>query len=301
MHKHLSEMEIWKSNFVLKVMIVAAIICLSGFAHADLGLVNADSGLNFRVTPNGRRITALPSGYHVDIIGHWGRWTRVRIANGQIGYVYSKYITPFKKPRSYLLPVAGHPVHFLRPNAFVQSSRLPNPPPLLSLYHIQSRPTEQATEAAFCPQCQAYRRTRSLGRLRRQSREIHRVAAAAIPRDTKSAPIMAPFLRALHQCAPGCSYRSLGIWGDARHQHERSCHNSGSAVDVGGLICHGRVYAANYNAGSSTRFGRFVSCLRRHRNLYVIYGHGGRGNHMRHAHVSLRSCEHNGIGKIRTR
>lgn len=107
------------------------------------------------------------------------------------------------------------------------------------------------------------------------------------------APILAPFTNAFNQCAPGCTYTNWGIWGDMRHQHKHSCHNSGSAVDVHAIRCGG----ANYAAGTS-RFNGFVSCMHGRNGLYTIYGNG---EHRHHAHISLESCEVGQQGKIRTR
>lgn len=131
----------------------------------------------------------------------------------------------------------------------------------------------------------------------RQASEIARAAEAGGPISTivqgRHAPIMRPFTLALRECAPGCTYDSWGVWGDARHQRRRSCHNTGNAIDVPAIRCGGR----RYNA-STSRFRNFVGCVRGKHGLYTIFGSG---DHKQHVHISLRSCEINGIGKVRVR
>ncbi len=107
------------------------------------------------------------------------------------------------------------------------------------------------------------------------------------------APIMPQFLAAFDQCAPGCKYIDWGVWGDRRHQMHRSCHNSGSAIDIHGIRCGGKKITAG-----SAGFSQFVRCMQGHSSLFIIFG---RNPHRHHAHISLRSCEVGGRGKIRTR
>lgn len=111
-----------------------------------------------------------------------------------------------------------------------------------------------------------------------------------IPDGGRRAPIKIPFKNAFDVCCPGGSYTNWGIWGDEKHKHRRSCHNSGSAIDVHAVKCNG----SRAVAGTS-RFGGFVSCMRS-KGMHVIYGSG---EHRNHAHISLKSCEVGKVGKIR--
>ena len=96
----------------------------------------------------------------------------------------------------------------------------------------------------------------------------------------KRPPILAPFLAQHGQCGTGCEYVSWGIWGDARHQAKRSCHNAGEAIDIHAIRCGGVVSAAG-----SKRFNSYASCMRQ--KFGVIYGSG---DHRDHAHIQLRGC-----------
>jgi hypothetical protein len=112
-------------------------------------------------------------------------------------------------------------------------------------------------------------------------------------RGGRFAPIMGPFTKAFNQCASGCSYTDWGIWGDRRHQVRRSCHNSGSAIDIHALKCNGRTYKAG-----SSKFRNFVSCMHGREGLYTIHGNKA---HRQHVDIALRSCQIGGQGKIRVR
>lgn len=96
----------------------------------------------------------------------------------------------------------------------------------------------------------------------------------------RQAPILGPYLSRHRQCASGCSYVSWGIWGDKKHQQRQSCHNSGEAIDIHAIKCHGRTFAAK-----SARFGQYVQCMRG--KFYVIYGSG---DHANHAHIQFHNC-----------
>jgi len=93
------------------------------------------------------------------------------------------------------------------------------------------------------------------------------------------APILQPFLNAHRQCAPGCGYVSWGIWGDAKHQARRSCHNSGQAIDIHAITCGGT------HAAPGARFSRYVGCMKSY--LGIVYLNK---DHMNHAHFQLRGC-----------
>lgn len=111
----------------------------------------------------------------------------------------------------------------------------------------------------------------------------------------KGAPIMAPFLKAFNQCAPGCSYTDWGVWGDVPHQKRRSCHNSGSAIDIHAITCNGRTHRGGTG---DRRFNQFRNCMQGRNGLHTIYGSG---KHKRHIDIALRSCQIGGVGKIQTR
>jgi hypothetical protein len=104
------------------------------------------------------------------------------------------------------------------------------------------------------------------------------------------APIMPPFASAMAKCAPACSYSSWGVWVDKAHKLRRSCHNSGSAIDITALTCAGQTYDSDHK-----KFREFLDCFRNPGQLSVIFG---RGSHRRHAHVSTTICEQRGQGKI---
>jgi hypothetical protein len=156
--------------------------------------------------------------------------------------------------------------------------------------YIYSRYVDVQTEGTYCTTCARAK----AGPVKKAARDLRAVNVKLTSyAQGRYSPIMVPFLTALRQCAPGCSYQSWGVWGDARHQRKHSCHNSGSAIDIPGLVCGGRAYRAG-----SSRFSQFVGCMKSKRNLYVIFGHG---EHTHHAHISLRSCEIGHVGKIKIR
>lgn len=113
-----------------------------------------------------------------------------------------------------------------------------------------------------------------------QDQSADGILADAISRGANP-PILASFTPAHNRCAPGCRYVSWGIWGDARHQAKRSCHNSGEAIDIHAIVCDGRTYPS-----LSSRFTQYTSCMKN--TLGVIYGEG---EHRDHAHIELRNCE----------
>lgn len=110
----------------------------------------------------------------------------------------------------------------------------------------------------------------------------------------RNAPILGPFNRAFQQCCPGGTYTSLGIWGDARHQRRRSCHNSGSAIDISAVRCP----ASGTARAGTQKFRNFVRCMGSREGLYTIHGVK---DHYGHVDIALRSCQKGGVGKIRVR
>lgn len=111
----------------------------------------------------------------------------------------------------------------------------------------------------------------------------------------RGAPIMGPFLQAFRVCAPGCSYTDWGVWGDIPHQKRKSCHNSGSAIDIHAITCNGKTHRGGTD---SARFLQFRNCMQGRNGLHTIHGSG---KHKKHIDIALRSCQINGVGKIRTR
>jgi hypothetical protein len=93
-------------------------------------------------------------------------------------------------------------------------------------------------------------------------------------------PIWAPFARSFEACAPGCQPVQIGIHREPNGR--RSCHHSARAIDVGAMVCGGRIYRAIDNG----RFGQMVSCMRsRLRTLY-------RQPHRRHLGASQAHYDH---------
>lgn len=109
---------------------------------------------------------------------------------------------------------------------------------------------------------------------------------------SKGAPIMAPFLAAFNKCAPGCSYIDWGVWGDERHKRKRSCHNSGSAIDIHAIKCNGKTHRGGTG---DAKFLAFRSCMHGKNGLYTIHGSG---MHKEHIDIALASCQLRGVGKI---
>ncbi len=72
-------------------------------------------------------------------------------------------------------------------------------------------------------------------------------------RDRK-APIFPKFQQVFNQCAEGCNAGRAHCYGQ---RNNRTCHSTGDAIDVHGLICGG----VTYNAYSD-RFKKFVSCVK---------------------------------------
>jgi hypothetical protein len=93
------------------------------------------------------------------------------------------------------------------------------------------------------------------------------------------APVWPTFIRNLHSCAPGCVPVNYNAY---RHQRN-SCHNTGHAVDVGGISCGGHVYRA-INGG---RFAQMVRCMKG--KMIVLYRNGPAttAGHHDHAHFSI--------------
>lgn len=88
MKKHLRDL-ILKHFFLLLLSVTGSV----AFAHAPPTGI-AKTGVNFRSGPGTkyRVITGVPKGDYFDIIGKKGRWTKVRLASGRVGYIYSKYV-----------------------------------------------------------------------------------------------------------------------------------------------------------------------------------------------------------------
>ena len=57
-----------------------------------IGTVAARSGLNFRRTPGGERISLLPDGTTLEILEDQGDWLQVRV-DGQVGFVSARFVT----------------------------------------------------------------------------------------------------------------------------------------------------------------------------------------------------------------
>jgi hypothetical protein len=108
-------------------------------------------------------------------------------------------------------------------------------------------------------------------------------------RSGAGAPVWGRFIATLKSCKPGCvpvdynAYRGGGF----------SCHNSGRAIDVGGIACGG---STHYALGQG-QYASFVSCARR--SMKVLY-RDGRGDlttgHYNHGHFSI-GCPRPGGGR----
>ncbi len=96
-----------------------------------------------------------------------------------------------------------------------------------------------------------------------------------------------------------CTFKNLGIWGDARHRAGRSCHNSGEAWDIG--------LPFNCSSGGviqpdDPKALEIAKCLatKADNKLGIIFKDipfgpnmfpaGKRGMHNGHIHVQLRNC-----------
>ncbi|NJL25920.1 MAG: hypothetical protein HC902_12630 [Calothrix sp. SM1_5_4] len=101
-------------------------------------------------------------------------------------------------------------------------------------------------------------------------------------RYTQQAPVWNTFIRSFHQCAPGCEPAQYSTWG---HRHNRSCHPSGHALDLHGMICGGRFYRAIDSRRDGGRFDSFVRCMRGH--MHVLWKNGRHITQGHHDHVHL--------------
>lgn len=118
------------------------------------------------------------------------------------------------------------------------------------------------------------------------------------------APIVEPFKNYFQRCTEKlglgtCSFKNLGVWGDAAHRARRSCHNSGEAIDVGlPFNCsNGGSFNANdpramevakcMAADSDERFGVIFKDQTPVRNMFPG---GQRGAHNGHMHIQLKNC-----------
>lgn len=74
-------------------------------------------------------------------------------------------------------------------------------------------------------------------------------------RRSQSAPVWNTFINNFKICAPGCVPDDYGTYGS---RGNRSCHPSGRAIDIHGMICNGRKYRAIDN---QPEFRRMVQCM----------------------------------------
>lgn len=118
----------------------------------------------------------------------------------------------------------------------------------------------------------------------RQPIPVYGGRVMSTPRNMRT-PIWAPFARNFEACAPGCQPLQVGIHREPNGR--MSCHHSARAIDVGGMVCGGRVYTAMGNG----RFGQMVSCMRRRMPTLYRQAHkrhlGVTQAHYDHAHFSI--------------
>lgn len=127
------------------------------------------------------------------------------------------------------------------------------------------------------------------------------IGSAAGIRSAPGGPaVSAPFNAAFAACtkdAPGgsCTFQNWGIWGDAAHRARPSCHNNGTAIDVGPISCGGQTFKAD-----SPQFKKIAVCLAQQagEKFQVILNHLPRGHnimnapgHTGHMHVQLKGCK----------
>lgn len=111
----------------------------------------------------------------------------------------------------------------------------------------------------------------------RQSKARGKSARGSFPGDR--APIWKSFIGNFKKCAPGCIPTRYGTYGKRRG---KSCHPSGQAVDVGGIVCGGKTHWALQGG----RFAQFVQCMKpKMKTLYRDGKHRTLGHHD-HAHFS---------------
>lgn len=80
---------ILKQFFILIFAVMGSVASAQGPATGV-----ATTGVNFRSGPSTkyRVLTGVPKGEFFDVIGKSGRWTKVRLSSGKVGYIYSKYV-----------------------------------------------------------------------------------------------------------------------------------------------------------------------------------------------------------------
>lgn len=220
---------------------------------ASEGRVVSQRGVKVRSLPNDRVVGGLPYDTRVTVLSQSRGWAQIRLPSGKVGYVIGRALQVSDSSR---LPASGK---------------------------------NRNTVAGTCRKC------KEKNNLHATARKIKKVAKEGRDKGSivqgRYAPIMKPFRAAFQSCAAGCSYQDWGVWGDRRHRARRSCHNSGSAIDIPSITCKGKRYAAG-----SKRFREFTQCMNRTSALYVIFG---KGEHKHHAHISLEKCERGGVGKVR--
>lgn len=119
-----------------------------------------------------------------------------------------------------------------------------------------------------------------------------------------AARIVEPFQRHFPKCTNklglgNCTFKNLGIFGDARHRAQRSCHNSGDAWDIGypmkcgdGKVIHAADPQAMEIAKclASDSGDELGVIFRDQAPVKNMFPGGVRGQHNTHMHVQLRNC-----------
>jgi hypothetical protein len=131
---------------------------------------------------------------------------------------------------------------------------------------------------ANCSNCSRNNQTQIHIRINRAPIQI--IASANVTRH----PIWPSFARNFMACAPGCQPIEVGVWRDPRIRPKPSCHHTGQAIDVGGMVCSG----VKYTASRESRTGRgpfsdMVRCMHRKQGMQTLYMVH---DHFDHAHFS---------------
>lgn len=156
---------------------------------------------------------------------------------------------------------------------------------------VTTQQTRKPTPGTRVAQTQSPARTQSQGQSRRgvgpreseqlPPKEITRIRAAnGAERSAQKAPVWNPFIKALKVCAPGCE----PIQYSAYRGHGKTCHRTGTALDVFGIKCGGRTYMA-INGG---KYAEMVKCMKG-KMKKVLYRNGRdiTLGHHNHAHFSI--------------
>ncbi len=96
-----------------------------------------------------------------------------------------------------------------------------------------------------------------------------------------------------------CTFKNMGIWGDAAHRARRSCHNSGDAIDLG--LPFNCTKAGTFNATDNKAMevakclaadsdNKFQVIFRDKAPVKNMFPGGQRGAHNGHMHVQLKGC-----------